>query len=145
MQSRDTPTFPYCKNGIIWHNGPSGSHVPWMKRYALNGRTITQNKQSAMHKLCDRRTKTREKQLCGSNIHLIYYKWQNKMLFYLIIKAAATFRTFGHFKRAITVNKFPQMPTIIMMIVAAAAKFSNGRPNLELRSKKKHLKIIKSL
>lgn len=29
------------------------------------------------------------------------------------------------------------MPTIIMMIVAAAAKFSNGRPNLELGSKKK--------
>lgn len=51
MQSRDTPTFPYCINGIIWHSGPSGSHVPWMKRYALNGRTITQNKQSAMHKL----------------------------------------------------------------------------------------------
>lgn len=53
------------------------------------------------------------------------------------MNAAATFRTFGHFKRAITVNRFPQMPTIIMIIVVAAAKFSNGRPNLELGNKKK--------
>lgn len=58
---------------------------------------------------------------------------------YLIINAAATFRTFGHFSNAITVNKFPQIPTIIMSIVAAAAKFSNGRPNLELKSKKKNI------
>lgn len=51
MHSNETPTFPYCRNGIIWHNGPSGNHVPRMKRYTLNGNTITQNKQSATHKL----------------------------------------------------------------------------------------------
>lgn len=53
-----------------------------------------------------------------------------KFLFYLIINAAATFRTFGHFSNAITVNEFPQMPTIMINMVAAAAKFNNGRPNL---------------
>lgn len=51
---------------------------------------------------------------------------------YLIIKAAATFLTFGHFSRAITVRAFPTMPTIIMAIVNIAAIVSNGRGNLKI-------------
>lgn len=84
-----------------------------MKRNALNGKTIAQNKQSAMHKV--------------------------------IMNAAATFRTFGHLSNASTVNEFPQIPTIIIKMVATAAKFNNGRPNLKTKNKKhiKKTEIIK--
>lgn len=51
IQSNETPTLPYCKNGIILHKASPWVHVPCMKRNALNGNTIKQNKQSAMHKL----------------------------------------------------------------------------------------------
>lgn len=46
------------------------------------------------------------------------------------MKAAATFRTFGHFNNAITVNRLPQIPTIIMMTVTTAANVSSVRLNL---------------
>lgn len=59
---------------------------------------------------------------------------------YLMINAAATFRTFGHFSNATTVNEFPQIPTIIINMVAAAAKFNNGRPNLQRCEWKKRKK-----
>lgn len=51
MQSNETPTLPYCKNGMSRHKTSPWVQVPWMKRNALNGRTIEQNTQSAMHKL----------------------------------------------------------------------------------------------
>lgn len=62
--------------------------------------------------------------------------------FYLIINAAATFRTFGHFSNAITVNKLPQIPITIIKIVAIAAKLSNGRPNLKMKYKCHLMKLV---
>jgi hypothetical protein len=44
-----------------------------------------------------------------------------KSVGYLIIKAAATFRTLGHLTKATTVSKLPQMPTIMIRIVRMAA------------------------
>lgn len=55
------------------------------------------------------------------------------------MKAAATFLTFGHFNRATTVNELPQMPTIIIIIVTTAAKFNNGRSNLQKLKNKLNL------
>jgi hypothetical protein len=40
-------------------------------------------------------------------------------------------RTFGHFIRAMMVSRLPQMPTIMMIIVATAANVRSGRENLE--------------
>lgn len=57
--------------------------------------------------------------------------YERGAFFYLIIKAAATFRTFGHLSSAITVNKFPQMPTIIIKMVTTAAQVNSGRLNLK--------------
>lgn len=57
------------------------------------------------------------------------------------MNAAATFRTFGHFNNATTVNKLPKIPVIIIRSVAAAAKFSRGR--LNLKTKNEH--ILKNL
>lgn len=51
MHNNETPTLPYCMNGIKLHKISPCVQVPCMKRNALNGRTITQNKQSAIHKL----------------------------------------------------------------------------------------------
>lgn len=50
---------------------------------------------------------------------------------YLIIKAAATFLTLGHFNSAIMVSKFPQIPTIITMMVNVAANVNRGLGNLK--------------
>lgn len=51
MHNNETPTLPYCMNGTKRHNKSPCVHVPWIKRKALNGNTNTQNKQSATHKL----------------------------------------------------------------------------------------------
>lgn len=56
IQSNETPTLPYCKNGIKRHRNSPCVHVPWIKRNALNGKTIIQNRQSATHKLCKRKS-----------------------------------------------------------------------------------------
>lgn len=61
----------------------------------------------------------------GSNIYL---RWKQ---LYLIIKAAATFRTLGHFSRATTVNAFPKIPTIMMAMVKTAAMVNSHRGNLK--------------
>lgn len=46
------------------------------------------------------------------------------------MKAAATFRTFGHFIKATMVNRLPKMPTIMIKIVRMAAMVNNGLENL---------------
>lgn len=51
MHNSETPTLPYCINGIKRHSKSPWVHVPCMYRYALNGKTIIQNIQSAIHKL----------------------------------------------------------------------------------------------
>lgn len=51
MHSNETPTLPYCMNGIRRQRNAPCVQVPSMKRNALNGNTIKQNKQSAIHKL----------------------------------------------------------------------------------------------
>lgn len=50
------------------------------------------------------------------------------------MNAAATFLTFGHLRSATTVNALPKMPTIIIRIVRTAARLSNGRPNLKVKT-----------
>lgn len=73
----------------------------------------------------------------------IKIKKQNKnILPYLIIKAAATFRTFGHFSSATIVNRFPQMPTTIINIVMTAANVSKGRANLWKNYKSQLIQMI---
>lgn len=52
------------------------------------------------------------------------------------MKSAAAFRTFGHLTNAIIVSKFPNIPRIIMIIVAVAAKVSKGRENLQTKKMK---------
>lgn len=49
----------------------------------------------------------------------------------LIIKAAATLRTLGHFKSATTVSRLPQIPTIIIRKVITAAKIIKGWEKLK--------------
>lgn len=49
---------------------------------------------------------------------------------YLIIKAAATFRTLGHLTKANIVSKFPNIPINIIRMVATAANVSKDRENL---------------
>lgn len=51
-------------------------------------------------------------------------------MFYLIIKAAATFRTFGHLIKAATVRKLPNIPMIIISNVIMAANVSIEDENL---------------
>lgn len=65
MHSSETPTFPYCKNGIAMHKISPWSKVPRMNRRALNGNTTRQNRQSATHKL--------EINLCKVLLHLLKY------------------------------------------------------------------------
>lgn len=48
-----------------------------------------------------------------------------------MIKSAATFRTFGQRISAMIVKRFPNIPTIIMQIVADAANVSRVRENLQ--------------
>lgn len=47
------------------------------------------------------------------------------------MKSAATFRTFGHRIKATIVRRLPKIPTIMIIIVAAAASVRSGRENLE--------------
>lgn len=57
---------------------------------------------------------------------------------YLTIKAAATFRTFGHFRSATMVKRLPQIPTTMIKIVITAAKVRRGRGNLKMKIKFKY-------
>lgn len=43
-------------------------------------------------------------------------------MYYLIINAAATFRTLGHLIKAATVKKLPMIPTVMIRMVMMAAK-----------------------
>lgn len=51
---------------------------------------------------------------------------------HLMIKAAATLRTLGHFSRATTVNRLPHMPTIIMRKVMTAANVKSDCEKLQI-------------
>lgn len=57
----------------------------------------------------------------------------------LIMNAAATFLTFGHFKRATTVRRLPNKPMTIMIPVTMAAKVSSVGENLKQKIFKKHV------
>lgn len=129
MHSSDTPILPYCRNGMRRHRRSPCVHVPWINRNTLNGNTTIQNRQSAIHKL--KMMTIKQNSLCQQrNEHFHYFSQYNNKT-YLIMNAAATFRTFGHFNNAITVNKLPQIPTIIIMMVTMAANVSRPRLNLE--------------
>lgn len=87
----------------------------------MNGNTIMQNKQSAAHRL-------RRKRLNRALVIRLAC-----ICSYLMIKSAATFRTFGQRINAIIVSKLPKIPTIMIVIVAAAASVRSGRENLKHR------------
>jgi hypothetical protein len=48
-----------------------------------------------------------------------------------MIKSAATFLTFGHRIKAIIVRRLPNIPAIMIIIVAVAAAVRSGRENLK--------------
>lgn len=50
-----------------------------------------------------------------------------------MMKAAATFRTLGHFIKATIVRRLPKIPTIIITMVSTAAAVSNGLENLQMK------------
>jgi hypothetical protein len=58
-----------------------------------------------------------------------YKKQQN--IANLIMKAAATFLTRGHLRRATIVRRFPRIPTTMIKTVMVAAKSSKGLENLQ--------------
>lgn len=126
IMRRETPTFPYCMKGMAVQRKLPCVHLPSMNLMAMKGNTARQNRQSAAHKLK------------GISIKIV--KILREISTHLIIKSDATFLTLGHLISAIIVNKFPKIPTTIIVIVAAAANVSNGRENL--RKKGKFLKLL---
>lgn len=131
MHNSETPIFPYWMKGMMRHKRSPCVHVPWANRNTLNGNTTIQNRQSATHKLQVRQHQigfilSDENGKCEIEFDRMFFM----SVIYLIMNAAATFRTFGHFNNAITVNKLPQIPTIIIRPVNMAANVSNVRLNL---------------